>query len=83
MQQDAYVLVKVFHKKNIGPPSANRYAPFIEEEWADDGVVRVRAEPLPVANGNNQMGQVCTSFTTKKLLSFIFSTPSVLKYKML
>ncbi|CAF2127006.1 unnamed protein product [Brassica napus] len=55
--QDAYVLVKVFHKKNIGPPSANRYAPFIEEEWADDGVVRVRAEPLPVANGNNQMGQ--------------------------
>ncbi|XP_033142273.1 NAC domain containing protein 52 isoform X2 [Brassica rapa] len=55
--QDAYVLVKVFHKKNIGPPSANRYAPFIEEEWADDGVVRVRAEPLPVANGNNQMGE--------------------------
>ncbi|KAL0855052.1 hypothetical protein Bca101_060204 [Brassica carinata] len=62
--QDAYVLVKVFHKNNIGPPSGNRYAPFLEEEWADDGValipgvdVKVRAEPLPVGNGNNQMDQ--------------------------
>ncbi|CAH8389477.1 unnamed protein product [Eruca vesicaria subsp. sativa] len=62
--QDAYVLCRVFHKNNIGPPSGNRYAPFLEEEWSDDGVamipgvdVRVRAEPLPLANGNNQMGQ--------------------------
>ncbi|KAJ4893290.1 NAC domain containing protein 50 [Raphanus sativus] len=62
--QDAYVLCRVFHKNNIGPPSGNRYAPFLEEEWADDGValipgvdVRVRAEPLPLANGNNQMDQ--------------------------
>ncbi|KAG2272373.1 hypothetical protein Bca52824_066928 [Brassica carinata] len=62
--QDAYVLCRVFHKNNIGPPSGNRYAPFLEEEWADEGValipgvdVRVRAEPLPLANGNNQMDQ--------------------------
>ncbi|KAL0744002.1 hypothetical protein Bca4012_085515 [Brassica carinata] len=62
--QDAYVLCRVFHKNNIGPPSGNRYAPFLEEEWADDGValipgidVRVRAEPLPLANGTNQMDQ--------------------------
>ncbi|KAL0857816.1 hypothetical protein Bca101_062970 [Brassica carinata] len=62
--QDAYVLCRVFHKNNIGPPSGNRYAPFMEEEWADDGValipgvdVSVRAEPLPVANGNKQMDQ--------------------------
>ncbi|KAH0881181.1 hypothetical protein HID58_068575 [Brassica napus] len=62
--QDAYVLCRVFHKNNIGPPSGNRYAPFLEEEWADEGValipgvdVRVRAEPLPFANGNNQMDQ--------------------------
>ncbi|KAL0719630.1 hypothetical protein Bca4012_068954 [Brassica carinata] len=62
--QDAYVLCRVFHKNNIGPPSGNRYAPFMEEEWADDGValipgvdVSVRAEPLPLANGNNQMDQ--------------------------
>ncbi|KAG2240947.1 hypothetical protein Bca52824_096952, partial [Brassica carinata] len=62
--QDAYVLCRVFHKNNIGPPSGNRYAPFMEEEWSDDGVamipgvdVSVRAEPLPQANGNNHMGQ--------------------------
>ncbi|KAF8098831.1 hypothetical protein N665_0257s0042 [Sinapis alba] len=62
--EDAYVLVRVFHKNNIGPPSGNRYAPFMEEEWTDDGVslipgvdVRVRAEPLQLANGNNQMDQ--------------------------
>ncbi|KAJ0244216.1 NAC domain containing protein 52 [Hirschfeldia incana] len=62
--QDAYVLCRIFHKNNIGPPSGNRYAPFMEEEWADDGValipgvdVGVRAEPLPLANGNNQMDQ--------------------------
>ncbi|KAI9156207.1 hypothetical protein LWI28_002207 [Acer negundo] len=34
--QDTYVLCRVFHKNNIGPPSGNRYAPFIEEEWDDD-----------------------------------------------
>ncbi|XP_022743688.1 NAC domain-containing protein 13-like [Durio zibethinus] len=31
-----YVLCRVFHKNNIGPPNGNRYAPFIEAEW-DDG----------------------------------------------
>ncbi|KAF5742590.1 NAC transcription factor NAM-A1 [Tripterygium wilfordii] len=31
-----YVLCRVFHKNNIGPPNGNRYAPFVEEEW-DDG----------------------------------------------
>jgi hypothetical protein len=31
--QDAYVLCRIFHKNDIGPPSGNRYAPFIEEEW--------------------------------------------------
>ncbi|XP_019092762.1 PREDICTED: NAC domain-containing protein 59-like isoform X2 [Camelina sativa] len=61
---DAYVLCRVFHKNNIGPPSGNRYAPFMEEEWADGGGalipgvdVRVRVEPQPQANGNNQMDQ--------------------------
>ncbi|CAD5322625.1 unnamed protein product [Arabidopsis thaliana] len=61
---DAYVLCRVFHKNNIGPPSGNRYAPFMEEEWADGGGalipgidVRVRVEALPQANGNNQMDQ--------------------------
>ncbi|KAK6228307.1 hypothetical protein SCA6_000647 [Theobroma cacao] len=31
-----YVLCRVFHKNNIGPPNGNRYAPFVEAEW-DDG----------------------------------------------
>ncbi|KAJ8759160.1 hypothetical protein K2173_004167 [Erythroxylum novogranatense] len=34
-QNDSYVLCRVFHKNNIGPPSGNRYAPFVEEEWND------------------------------------------------
>ncbi|XP_024017428.1 NAC domain containing protein 50 isoform X2 [Morus notabilis] len=34
--QDAFVLCRIFHKSNIGPPSGQRYAPFIEEEWDDD-----------------------------------------------
>ncbi|KAL0855051.1 hypothetical protein Bca101_060203 [Brassica carinata] len=62
--QDAYVLCRIFHKNNIGPPCGNRYAPFMEEEWAGDGValipgvnVSVKAEPLPVTNGNNHMDQ--------------------------
>lgn len=33
--KDAYVLCRVFHKNNIGPPNSHRYAPFIEEEWDD------------------------------------------------
>lgn len=35
MEKDAYVLCRVFHKNNIGPPNGQRYAPFIEEEWDD------------------------------------------------
>ncbi|XP_023641095.1 NAC domain containing protein 52 isoform X1 [Capsella rubella] len=73
--QDAYVLCRVFHKNNIGPPSGNRYAPFMEEEWADDvgalipGVdVRLRVEPQPVANGNNQMDQEIQS-ASKSLIN--------------
>ncbi|XP_020888553.1 NAC domain-containing protein 78 isoform X2 [Arabidopsis lyrata subsp. lyrata] len=72
---DAYVLCRVFHKNNIGPPSGNRYAPFMEEEWADGGGalipgidVRVRVEALPQANGNNQMDQEIHS-TSKDLIN--------------
>lgn len=35
MEKDAFVLCRVFHKNNIGPPNGQRYAPFIEEEWDD------------------------------------------------
>ncbi|CAN8270075.1 unnamed protein product [Cochlearia groenlandica] len=53
--QDAYVLCRVFHKNNIGPPSGNRYAPFMEEEWADDvgAMIPGVAVPLQLGNGNN------------------------------
>lgn len=40
MEKDAYVLCRVFHKNNIGPPNGQRYAPFVEEEW-DDGLAMV------------------------------------------
>ncbi|KAE8700122.1 NAC domain-containing protein 78 [Hibiscus syriacus] len=36
-----YVLCRVFHKNNIGPPSGNRYAPFIESEWDDESAALV------------------------------------------
>ncbi|KAJ0045893.1 hypothetical protein Pint_05951 [Pistacia integerrima] len=43
--QDSYVLCRIFHKNNIGPPSANRYAPFLEEEW-DDGKAAIPGEDV-------------------------------------
>ncbi|GMI90370.1 Arabidopsis NAC domain containing protein 51, SUPPRESSOR OF GENE SILENCING 1 [Hibiscus trionum] len=36
-----YVLCRVIHKNNIGPPNGNRYAPFIEAEWDDDSATLV------------------------------------------
>ncbi|KAK8510094.1 hypothetical protein V6N13_103693 [Hibiscus sabdariffa] len=36
-----YVLCRVFHKSNIGPPNGNRYAPFVEAEWDDDSAAVV------------------------------------------
>ncbi|KAJ6773042.1 putative proteinC DOMAIN-CONTAINING PROTEIN 82-RELATED [Salix koriyanagi] len=44
MQIDSYVLCRVFHKNNIGPPTGNRYAPFIEEEWDDCGAALIPGE---------------------------------------
>lgn len=43
MQKASYVLCRVFHKNNIGPPNGNRYAPFVEEEW-DDGMATFPGE---------------------------------------
>ena len=44
MEKDAYVLCRVFHKNNIGPPNGQRYAPFIEEEWDDRSALVPGAE---------------------------------------
>ncbi|XP_076900724.1 NAC domain containing protein 50-like, partial [Bidens hawaiensis] len=35
--QDAFVLCRIFQKSGLGPPNGDRYAPFLEEEWQDDG----------------------------------------------
>ncbi|XWS66240.1 hypothetical protein CRYUN_Cryun05aG0182700 [Craigia yunnanensis] len=42
IQQDAFVLCRVFQKSGSGPKNGEQYgAPFIEEEWEDDEVVFV------------------------------------------
>nr|AIA57527.1 NAC domain-containing protein [Boehmeria nivea] len=50
--QDAFVLCRIFHKSNIGPPSGQRYAPFIEEEWDDDDYSVV----VPGMNNGDKVG---------------------------
>ncbi|KAM3268503.1 hypothetical protein P3S67_031444 [Capsicum chacoense] len=37
--QDCFVLCRIFQKSALGPPTGDRYAPFIEEEWDDDSAV--------------------------------------------
>nr|QDX01702.1 NAC domain-containing protein NAC8 [Medicago sativa subsp. falcata] len=52
--QEAFVLCRVFHKNNIGPPNGQRYAPFVEEEWEEGSGMVPGAEPVsngPVSNG--------------------------------
>lgn len=50
MEKDAYVLCRVFHKNNIGPPNGQRYAPFVEEEW--DNASGMVPGVQPVDNGS-------------------------------
>ncbi|KAK9070257.1 hypothetical protein SSX86_010657 [Deinandra increscens subsp. villosa] len=39
-EKDAFVLCRIFQKTGLGPPTRDRYAPFIAEEWEEDeGVV--------------------------------------------
>jgi len=68
----------------------------MEEEWADDegalipGIdVKLRLEPPPVANGNDQMDQVCDFFLLwlhyPNLISFIHIScmqKTLLKYSL-
>ncbi|CAN1828371.1 NAC domain containing protein 50 [Linum perenne] len=62
MKGDSYVLCRVFHKNNIGPPSGNRYAPFLEEEWDDSRAVLVpgedAADEVVACNEMNHIQQV-------------------------
>ncbi|KAF2318459.1 hypothetical protein GH714_007878 [Hevea brasiliensis] len=61
-QNDSYVLCRVFHKNNIGPPNGNRYAPFIEEEWDDGETALVPGEDavdeLPAHDACAKMNRV-------------------------
>ena len=50
-EQEAFVLCRVFHKNNIGPPNGQRYAPFVEEEWEEGSGMVPGAEPVTVSNG--------------------------------
>ncbi|GFS46101.1 NAC domain containing protein 2 [Actinidia rufa] len=45
--QDAFVLCRIFQKSGLGPPNADRYAPFIEEEWNDDVPMVIPGEEEP------------------------------------
>ncbi|XP_010495071.1 PREDICTED: NAC domain-containing protein 78-like [Camelina sativa] len=59
LQVDAYVLCKVFRKQNPGEPIESRYAPFVEQEWDDDGERAVSPVPVVVdANRINETQQI-------------------------
>lgn len=87
MQQGEYVLCKLFHKNDIGPPSGNRYAAFLEEEWEDwdekalihGENVKVMEDHVPIDvdnNGNNQIQQVFDSYVLG-FLPFLCSKPDI------
>ncbi|MFQ6640318.1 hypothetical protein Gotur_014733 [Gossypium turneri] len=51
IQQDAFVLCRVFQKSGSGPKNGEQYgAPFIEEEWEDDEAVFVPGQQDASAN---------------------------------
>ncbi|XP_023637659.1 NAC domain containing protein 52-like [Capsella rubella] len=53
LKVNAYVLCKVFLKENPGECIGSRYAPFLEQEWDDDGERAVTPVPLVVQIDNN------------------------------
>ena len=64
--KDAFVLCRIFQKSGLGPPNADRYAPFIEEEWNDDVSMVIPGEEEPVNADDSQVEgndieQVCAS----------------------
>ncbi|KFK24890.1 hypothetical protein AALP_AA8G037900 [Arabis alpina] len=67
-EQGEYVLCKLFCKNDIGPPTGNRYAVFVEEEWEEwdekslihIGNVRAMEDHVPIDvddNVNNEIQQ--------------------------
>lgn len=66
VDQDAFVLCRIFQKSGLGPPNGDRYAPFIEEEWDEDAPLLIPGGDVEddVANGDMDLDQVSlfTSF---------------------
>ncbi|KFK38438.1 hypothetical protein AALP_AA3G113300 [Arabis alpina] len=47
VQQDSYVLCRIFQKSGTGPKNGENYgAPFVEEEWEEDDMVFVPGQDL-------------------------------------
>lgn len=48
------MLCRIFLKSGLGPPSGNRYAPFLEEEWDEEAVIVIPGSDIEddVANGD-------------------------------
>ncbi|XP_059666027.1 NAC domain containing protein 50-like isoform X2 [Cornus florida] len=57
--QDAFVLCRIFQKSGLGPPNADRYAPFVEEEWDEDASLLVPGEEAgeEIANGDGTQAE--------------------------
>lgn len=51
--QEAFVVCRIFQKSGLGPPNGDRYAPFIEEEWDDEGVAMVVPGGDEMGNGDH------------------------------
>ncbi|KAF5765573.1 putative transcription factor NAM family [Helianthus annuus] len=75
--QDAFVLCRIFEKRGLGPPTKDRYAPFLEEEWEDDKTLFVPGgepdEDTTNADGTQndivQMGTQTIDFVGKRVRS--------------
>lgn len=52
------MLCRIFQKSGLGPPNGDRYAPFIEEEWAEDAPLLIPGGDVEddVANGDDARG---------------------------
>lgn len=71
--QNAFVLCRIFQKSALGPPTGDRYAPFVEEDWDDDSALVVpggiaeddlaNGDDAPV-EGNHVQGDECKAPTS-------------------
>lgn len=67
----------------MGPPTGNRYAPFVEEEW-DDSTTMIPGEETreETTNGINDKAKVDTPFTPFFPLPFLESCNRNIKVRI-